>query len=72
MKANAKRRIRRALWVLAMPLTYPAKYAEHRLDRAMTCPECGHGAEPDPVIRAEQADECDCVDDLCGCYRGDA
>jgi hypothetical protein len=55
-----------------MPLTYPAKYAENRLDRAMTCPDCGHGAESDPVTRAEQADECDCADDLCGCYTGDA
>lgn len=41
---------------------------ENRLNRAMTCPECGHGAESDPVIRVEQADGCGCKDDLCGCY----
>lgn len=40
---------------------------EDRLDQAMTCPECGHGAESDPVIREEQAAGCGCTDDYCAC-----
>lgn len=70
--STVRREIKRAWVALALPLLSPVKYAaaiaDARLDRAMTCPECGHGAEPDPEIRAEQADGCDCTDDLCACY----
>ena len=54
-------------WI-AGTLDRAATAVENRLDRAMTCPECGHGAETDHIIRAEQADACDCTDDLCACY----
>lgn len=54
-------------WI-AGRLDQAATTMERRLDQAMACPECGHGAETDPVIRAEQAEACDCTDELCACY----
>lgn len=65
--ARLKYRVRRALWITAMPLTYPARYAENRLDRAMRCPECGHGGELTPELAEEHADGCECTDPLCAC-----
>lgn len=42
-------------------------WAEARLDQAMTCPECGHGSAVSAEVRAEQAENCDCTDELCVC-----
>jgi len=52
---------------LTLPLGDLRTWAEDRIDRAMTCPECGHGSALDPVVRAEQAENCDCTDELCVC-----
>lgn len=52
---------------LLWPVDSLRNWADERLDRAMTCPDCGHGSAVDPVVRAEQAENCDCTDDYCEC-----
>lgn len=56
-----------ALKGVLAPIESVRTWAEDRIDRAMTCPECGHGSALDPVVRAEQAEACDCTDELCVC-----
>lgn len=59
--------MREALAKAVAPAAQMRQWAEDRIDRAMTCPECGHGAALDPAVRAEQAENCDCTDELCVC-----
>lgn len=41
----------------------PMAWADARIDRAMTCPTCGHG----PHASLEEAAECSCEDADCEC-----
>lgn len=65
--AEAIRPLVETLKKMTTPLGDLRTWAEDRIDRAMTCPECGHGSAVDPVVRAEQAENCDCTDDYCEC-----
>ena len=38
------------------------------IDQRVKCPECGHGMEKDPAVRAEQAYWCTCSDEDCFCH----
>lgn len=62
------KKIGTALRDALMPVRQLRRWAEDRLEQAMTCPECGHGGVAlDTADRAEQAAECSCGDPLCLC-----
>lgn len=46
---------------------HPVQWAEERISRAQTCPECGHGGEGSPELTAFVAEGCVCSDDYCAC-----
>jgi hypothetical protein len=65
--AEAIRPLIESLKKMKAPTLDLRAWAEARIDRAMTCPECGHGAAVSAELRAEQAENCDCTDELCVC-----
>lgn len=54
-------------WVSGM-LQQLDDFAEQKIAKLETCPECHHGSEPTWQERADAAEGCPCTDDRCACY----